>query len=128
MKEKCRGVGRFGVEPFVGGSVLLRGHDADGAEAREGPRGGTRPPSLLVHQRVQACVHYDVAGQAFADSSVTIRSPGPRESRAHAQAQAQEHRRFELWDDVQPWTLGSDGFKLWDRILARVNKEADSSS
>ena len=32
-------------------------------------------------------------------------------------------RQLKLWDDVQPWTLGSDGFKLWDRILARFNKE-----
>ena len=32
-------------------------------------------------------------------------------------------RQLKLWDDAQPWTLGSDGFKLWDRILARFNKE-----
>ena len=32
-------------------------------------------------------------------------------------------RQLKLWDDVQPWTLGSDGFRLWDRILARFNKE-----
>ena len=34
-------------------------------------------------------------------------------------------RQLKLWDDVQPWTLGSDGFKLWDRVLARFNKEEE---
>jgi len=29
-------------------------------------------------------------------------------------------RQLKLWDDVQPWTLGSDGFKLWELSRAEL--------